>query len=42
MNFEKIKAGYESGKLTIGAVRVLVRFHLLTKDQYKEITGQDY
>lgn len=42
MNFEKIKAGYESGKLPIGAIRILVRFRALTKDQFKEITGQDY
>ena len=42
MKIEKIKENYESGMLPLGVVRVLVRVRILTKAQFKEITGKDY
>lgn len=42
MKIEKIKENYESGKLPLGAVRVLVRFRILTNDQFREITGKEF
>ena len=42
MNFERIKAYYESGLWSLPMVKMAVRKGVITKDQFKEITGSDY
>ena len=40
--FEKLKERYEQGRITIAMLRVYVKKGVITKEQYKEITGEDY
>ena len=42
MNYETIKKNYESNLWNIQMVRVAVRKGVITKEQFKEITGQEY
>lgn len=42
MNFERIKAHYEAGLWNLQMVRMAVRKGVITKEQFKEITGEDY
>lgn len=42
MNYETIKKNYERGLWNIQMVRVAVRKGVITKEQFKEITGQEY
>lgn len=42
MTFEIIKSNYEKGLWTKQMVRLAVRKGIITQEQYKEITGEDY
>lgn len=42
MNFERIKLRYEQGLWTKPMVKVAVRKGVITKEQYFEITGEQY
>lgn len=42
MDFERVKLRYEQGLWNKPMVRMAVRKGVITKDQYKEITGEDY
>lgn len=42
MNFEEIKRNYDRGLWNIQLVKMAVRKGLITAEQYKEITGEDY
>lgn len=42
MNYELIKRNYDRGLWTAPMVKMAVRKGLITAEQYKEITGQEY
>lgn len=42
MNFETVRANYENGLWNITLVRMAVKKGIITKEQFKEITGQKY
>lgn len=42
MNYELIKRNYARGLWTVLMVKMAVRKGLITAEQYKEITGQEY
>ena len=42
MNFERVKYYFEAGLWSIPMVRLAVRKGVITKEQFKEITGNDY
>ena len=42
MDFETIKNNYEKGLWNIQLVKIAVRKWLITKDEYKDITGFVY
>lgn len=42
MNFETIKKNYTKGLWNIFLVKIAVKKGIITKEQYKEITGFDY
>ena len=42
MNFETIKRNYDRGLWSKSMVRIAVRKGIITAEQYKEITGEDY
>ena len=42
MNFEIIKRNYDKGLWNLNMVRLAVRKGVITKAEFKEITGQDY
>lgn len=42
MNFQTIKKNYEKGLWSAAMVKMAVRKGVITKEQYKEITGKDY
>lgn len=42
MNYETIKRNYECELWSAAMVRIAVRKGVITKAQYKEITGKDY
>lgn len=42
MSFEKIKFNYDSGLWSKQMVKMAVRKGVITKEQYKEITGEAY
>ena len=42
MNFETIKRNYERKLWSKPMVKMAVRKGVITKDQYKEITGEEY
>ena len=42
MNFKMIKKNYEKGLWSIAMVKVAVKKGVITKEQYKEITAEEY
>ena len=42
MNFETIKRNYERKLWNKAMVKMAVRKGIITKEQYEEITGEDY
>lgn len=42
MNFEIVKKNYDKGLWTKQLVRMAVRKGVITKEQYAEITGENY
>ena len=42
MNFEIVKKNYDKGLWTKQLVRMAVRKGVITKEQLREITGEDY
>ena len=42
MDFETIKSNYEKGLWNNLLVKIAVKKGLITKEQYKEITGKEY
>lgn len=42
MSFEKIKYNYEAGLWSKQMVKMAVRKGVITKEQYTEITGEEY
>ena len=42
MNFETIKRNYERKLWSKPMVKMAVRKGVITKDQYREITGEEY
>ena len=42
MTYELIKKNFNSGLWTVQMVRLAVRKGVITKEQFKEITGLDY
>lgn len=41
-NFEKIKKYYKMGKYKKAHLKVFVEKNVITAEQYKEITGEEY
>ena len=42
MNYETVKKNFERGLWNVAMVRMAVRKGIITKEQFKEITGKDY
>lgn len=42
MNYNIVKRNYQRGLWTVSLVRLAVKTGVITKAQYKEITGKDY
>lgn len=42
MNFEIIKKNYDKGLWSAAMVKLAVRKGVITKAEYKDITGKDY
>ena len=42
MNFETVKRNYDRGLWNAAMVKMAVRKGVITKEQFKEITGKDY
>lgn len=42
MNFETIKRNFDRGLWNAMMVKMAVRKGVITKEQYREITGKDY
>ena len=42
MNFERVKYYFEAGLWSVPMVKMAVRKGVITKEQFKEITGKDY
>jgi uncharacterized XkdX family phage protein len=42
MSFEKVKYYFDRGLWSAPMVKMAVKKGVITKDQYKEITGKDY
>lgn len=42
MSFERVKYYYEAGLWSKPMVKMAVRKGVITKEQYAEITGEDY
>jgi hypothetical protein len=42
MTYELVKRNFDRGLWTAQMVRLAVRKGVITKDQFKEITGKDY
>ena len=42
MNYETIKKNYDRGLWNAAMVKMAVRKGVITKEQYKEITGEKY
>ena len=42
MSYERIKYFYDAGLWSIPMVRTAVKKGVITKDQFKDITGEDY
>lgn len=42
MNFATIKRNYDKGLWNLNMVRMAVRKGVITKEEFKDITGQEY
>lgn len=42
MDYDTVKNNYDKGLWPLSLVRMAVRKGIITKEEYKEITGQDY
>ena len=42
MNFKMIKRNYEKGLWSLAMVKTAVRKGIITKEEYKEITSEEY
>ena len=42
MSYETIKKNFERGLWNVAMVRVAVRKGVITREQFKEITGKEY
>lgn len=42
MDFDTIKNNYDKGLWNLTLVKIAVRKGLITKEQFKKITGRDY
>lgn len=42
MNYETIKKNFERGLWNVAMVKMAVRKGVITKEQFKEITGKEY
>lgn len=42
MTFDIVKRNFDQGLWTVQMVRLAVRKGVITKEQFKEITGKDY
>lgn len=42
MDYETIKSYYDAGRWTTAMVRKAVEKNVITAEQYKSITGEDY
>ena len=42
MNFETVKRNYDKGLWNAVMVKMAVKKGIITKEQYKEITGKEY
>ena len=42
MNYETVKKNFERGLWNVAMVKMAVRKGIITKEQFKEITGKDY
>ena len=42
MNYETVKKNFERGLWNAAMVRVAVKKGVITREQFKEITGKDY
>ena len=42
MNYETVKKNFERGLWNVAMVRMAVRKGVITKEQFKEITGKEY
>lgn len=42
MNYDEVKRNYDKGLWNKTLVRIAVKKGIITKEQYKEITGEDY
>lgn len=42
MNFETVKKNYDKGLWSLALVKMAVKKGIITKGQYKEITGKAY
>ena len=42
MNYERVKYYFNAGLWSLPMVKMAVRKGIITKEQFKEITGQEY
>ena len=42
MNFKMVKKNYEKGLWSIAMVKMAVKKGVITKEEFKEITGEEY
>ena len=42
MDYETVKNNYEKGLWPLSLVKMAVRKGIITKEEYKEITGENY
>ena len=42
MSYERVKYYFEAGLWSLPMVKMAVKKGVITKDQFKEITGEDY
>ena len=42
MNYDEVKRNYDKGLWNKTLVRIAVKKGIITKEQHKEITGEDY
>lgn len=42
MSFEMIKRNFDKGLWSVAMVKVAVKKGVITKEQFKEITGEEY